>query len=123
MNNIYARLDAIAALQSSARSNPATSGGDKAFSTRPGHVAPSHRRFTLPNEIKRRGKSPKADGEGWMWSTGTPGIWPTRGSEELSYPGVGGMDGEDGDVARWADEVEAEVGTRGLVEVIEGIGT
>jgi len=77
-----------------------------------GHVAPSHRRFTLPFEIRRRGikRSGKGkkrkinegdegdaegEGEGWMWASDKVKIWPSRSETllegEVLDPGDGGM--------------------------------
>lgn len=41
-----------------------------------GHVAPSHQRFVMPQAYGRHGKKPRDRGEGWMWQTGQPEVWP-----------------------------------------------
>ncbi|WVR06697.1 hypothetical protein IAU60_003729 [Kwoniella sp. DSM 27419] len=91
LDNIYRRLDAHAEIQASTRASGAgsnrplePSGADATLlttnTTRPGHVAPSHRRFTLAPQLMRKGKTPRDLGEGWMWASGTPGVWPARTS-------------------------------------------
>ncbi|OCF44330.1 hypothetical protein I317_01775 [Kwoniella heveanensis CBS 569] len=47
---------------------------------KPGHVAPSHRRFVMPPHLMREGKAPRNLGEGWMWASGEVGVWPKPGS-------------------------------------------
>ena len=70
LNDIYNRLDGIAANWASVRSSGPGKGA------KAGHVAPSHRRFTLATEIARKGKVPRHQGDAWMWATGHVGLWP-----------------------------------------------
>lgn len=82
LNELYQRLDMISAAQAAMRAQPAshqpTSPGSKP-PLRLGHVAPSHKRFTMPSSLMRRGHLPRDLGEGWMWASGVAGVWPERG--------------------------------------------
>ncbi|RXK34848.1 hypothetical protein M231_07894 [Tremella mesenterica] len=77
LNNLYARLDIISSQQATARTQSNT------LLTRPGHVAPSHRRFVLPPDVRRKGKMPRQVGEAWMWASGQTGVWPNGREGEM----------------------------------------
>ncbi|WWC88267.1 uncharacterized protein L201_003174 [Kwoniella dendrophila CBS 6074] len=89
LNDIYKRLDAHASQFSDTRANgsqtkPNTiSDATSSLSSlnpnimiRPGHVAPSHKRFTMVKGTMRKGNTPKDLGQGWMWASGIGGVWP-----------------------------------------------
>lgn len=83
LDELYRRLDTISAAQAAARATPAsqsatTSPGTKASqpNLRLGHVAPSHKRFTMPAGLMRAGRAPRDTGESWMWASGQAGVWP-----------------------------------------------
>ncbi|CAK9787272.1 hypothetical protein CC85DRAFT_284377 [Cutaneotrichosporon oleaginosum] len=81
---IYRRLDTISSAQAAMRATPAalqSSTGKAGTGTRLGHVAPSHQRFTMPSELKRRGHAPRDPGEPWMWASGQVGHWPEHGKD------------------------------------------
>lgn len=86
LNELYQRLDMISAAQAAMRAQPAshqpTSPGSKP-PLRLGHVAPSHKRFTMPSSLMRRGHLPRDLGEGWMWASGVAGVWPERRSDNF----------------------------------------
>ncbi|KAK4689051.1 hypothetical protein P7C73_g1055, partial [Tremellales sp. Uapishka_1] len=91
LNDIYNRLDEISSKQSINRStknrdlhHPTT-----VTNTRPGHVAPSHKRFTMPQGLMRRGRVPKSLGEDWMWASGQVGVWEEEGAVVAAMEGVG----------------------------------
>lgn len=80
LDDLYRRLDSISAQQAALRATPAaqqaaSSPGSKA-NLRLGHVAPSHKRFTLPPHLQRTGHLPRDTGEPWMWASGEVGVWP-----------------------------------------------
>ncbi|WRT66781.1 uncharacterized protein IL334_003744 [Kwoniella shivajii] len=85
LNDIYRRLDAHAnqfsdtrASGSMAKSKSISILGESSsgqITVRPGHVAPSHRRFTMSPGFMRKGGLPRDLGEGWMWASGVGGIW------------------------------------------------
>ncbi|WWC71157.1 uncharacterized protein I206_105110 [Kwoniella pini CBS 10737] len=82
LNDIYRRLDAHATQFSdtrasgSSKTTPHLHKGSDAPNIRPGHVAPSHRRFTMEIGTMRKGGTPRDLGEGWMWASGMGGVWP-----------------------------------------------
>ncbi|WOO84296.1 uncharacterized protein LOC62_06G007816 [Vanrija pseudolonga] len=91
LDELYRRLDNISAAQAAARATPAsqsaaTSPGTKASqpNLRLGHVAPSHKRFTMPAGLMRAGRAPRDTGEGWMWASGQVGVWPEPEVAELA---------------------------------------
>jgi hypothetical protein len=73
--SIYSRLDTISAGQAALRATPASQQTSKP-SLKLGHVAPSHRRFTMPLALMRRGRQPRDSGSSWMWASGHAGVWP-----------------------------------------------
>lgn len=87
LDQIYRRLDTISAAQAAMRATPASqqaAAGKGGAGTRLGHVAPSHQRFTLPNELARRGHAPRDPGEPWMWASGQVGMWPGSGMDDYN---------------------------------------
>ncbi|WWC63031.1 uncharacterized protein I303_105630 [Kwoniella dejecticola CBS 10117] len=80
LNEIYRRLDAHATQFSDTRASGSSRSlvtkPNDAPNVRPGHVAPSHRRFTMPPGTMRKGGTPRDLGEGWMWASGMGGVWP-----------------------------------------------
>ena len=115
LNNLYRQLDAISSQQSSARANPSD---PERCTSRPGHVAPSHRRFTMPPALMRDGKKSKRTGEGWMWASGEVGSWPEPG---LSGSGDGLDQNEVGTLEELAGHEVWREETRDLERVLEGI--
>ena len=105
LNDYYAHLDSLADMHAQKRNTP-RSQSRSSTATKAGHVAPSHRRFKLPLDIRRRGTGPRTlagtgkgrkrrkviddennvavedqdggHGEDWMWSSGRVGVWPSR---------------------------------------------
>lgn len=63
---MYATLDSISALASQMRNTPRTASklpsATTSAGTKSGHVAPSHHRFTMPLELRRRGTGPRGLG-------------------------------------------------------------
>ncbi|KAL7422091.1 hypothetical protein Q5752_002734 [Cryptotrichosporon argae] len=105
LNDLYRRLDRVAADQVAMRTAPSEGGGGGAGAgdARPagqkaGHVAPSHRRFVMPRGYMRRGKRPRKEGEAWMWATGEVGKWPEPGDDALAQP-VGALELTNGSAA------------------------
>lgn len=86
LDELYRRLDHISSAQAALRATPASQQAlvpSKAGSNpRLGHVAPSHKRFTLPPRLMRRGHGPRDTGEDWMWATGKAGVWPVQEEEQ-----------------------------------------
>ncbi|WVW85164.1 hypothetical protein I302_107202 [Kwoniella bestiolae CBS 10118] len=89
LNEIYNKLDAHAAQISDTRSTSkststprtqtpldSSTSSPSPITIRAGHVAPSHRRFTMSPGIMRKGNIPRDLGEGWMWASGMGGVWP-----------------------------------------------
>jgi len=76
LEDMYKRLDEIAAVHASRRSGSNVENGSK----KSGHIAPSHSRFTMRGHTARRGKAPRQGGEGWMWQSGQVGVWPAAAS-------------------------------------------
>ncbi|KAL1406745.1 hypothetical protein Q8F55_006149 [Vanrija albida] len=111
LDELYRRLDNISAAQAAARATPASQSATGDAKTaqpnlRLGHVAPSHRRFTMPAGLMRAGRAPRDTGEGWMWASGQAGIWPEpEGGVELGADMVVDVD-VDADVV---DSVQAVV--------------
>jgi len=88
LEDVYQRLDNISAAQAALRATPASQPPSSDGSPAPvkpamrlGHVAPSHRRFTMPPPLMRRGRTPKDTGEAWMWASGQAGVWPASERE------------------------------------------
>lgn len=112
LNETYSRLDSISSSLSESRNAPKSAtprpesllDGQHSASVKLGHVAPSHDRFTLPPDLRRRGKLPRSvvgtpskkrrratgqaveqivnteretGSQDWMWASGTVGTWPT----------------------------------------------
>ncbi|TXT03802.1 hypothetical protein VHUM_04366 [Vanrija humicola] len=109
LDELYRRLDNISAAQAAARATPASQStaqpGTKAAqpSLRLGHVAPSHKRFTMPAGLMRPGHAPRNTGEAWMWASGQLGVWPEPEAvladdmvDDVDSGGVEGVDGVDG---------------------------
>lgn len=84
LDDMYRQLDNISSAQAALRATPASrQAANKADSNpRLGHVAPSHKRFTLPRRLMRLGHRPRDVGEHWMWATGEAGVWPEREAAE-----------------------------------------
>lgn len=120
LNDLYSQLDAISASQSQARAAPKSTSAkpsapasdalasshsastSTSTNIKLGHVAPSHHRFTLAPDLRRRGTLPKTlgnstgrkrkegepaetdlsvgAGKEWMWATGKVGEWPSPAS-------------------------------------------
>jgi hypothetical protein len=130
LSGIYDRLDEIAAYHSLTRTGENVNG---AIMMKKGHIAPTNSRFTMDAGLKRRGKTPRELGEGWMWRSGKPGVWPTvevvpeamQGSLQISGTvDVGNVQASEeqkelgeGDV----DWREGGVETGALVHALEGM--
>lgn len=91
LDEIYRRLDTISSAQAAMRAMPASQQGapTRTASTKLGHVAPSHRRFTLPREYMRKGRIPKNTGDAWMWASGEVGVWPDTPPLDAGEEGIG----------------------------------
>jgi len=82
-----------------------------------GHIAPTNSRFTMDAGLKRRGKTPRETGEGWMWRSGRVGVWPrVEGAGEGGEVGEGG-DGLEGDMTGMAGMGLSRGGAVGVSDV------
>lgn len=121
LDETYRRLDTISAAQAALRATPASQQATAAQSNKPagslrlGHVAPSHKRFTMPPPIMRRGHLPRDTGDAWMWASGSVGVWPDSLDQIV--------DGMDASAAMGGMDMDAVAngGASGLRGVVDGM--
>ncbi|WWC96354.1 hypothetical protein V866_003221 [Kwoniella sp. B9012] len=131
LNDIYKRLDAHATQMSDTRSTSKNvsqktqtqtttlnaSSPSSSYNIRAGHVAPSHRRFTMTSGIMRKGGLPRDLGEGWMWASGMGGVWPEEAARWIggtefdpNHTAVTGADHDQSAATGFSDEPGHNVG-------------
>ena len=84
--------------------------------------------------LKRRGKTPRELGDGWMWKSGRAGVWPSVEAVDDSASQIPDSMGENGGVANVQDDGmreeaaeeghswrEGDVETGALVHALEGM--